>query len=69
MDDRGRLNHLGLGTSIYLAVLNVWTAIYSNHYGTIEKNMLGTIPLLFTNFCATALIAYRTWQVSICFTV
>ncbi|EIM90635.1 uncharacterized protein STEHIDRAFT_165195 [Stereum hirsutum FP-91666 SS1] len=47
-------------TSIFLAVLNVLTA-EGHKYTTLEKNMLGTLPLLATNFFATALIAYKAW--------
>lgn len=54
---------LGIATSIYLGVLNVLTVLNSHNYPTLEKNMLGTFPLLFTNFCATALVAYKTWSV------
>lgn len=32
-------------------------------YPTVEKNMLGTFPLMFTNALATLLIAYKTWCV------
>lgn len=48
-------------TSIYLAVLNVLTVTIPHEYPTVEKNMLGTFPLMFTNAIATILIAYKTW--------
>lgn len=48
-------------TSIYLAVLNVLTVTIPHEYSTVEKNMLGTFPLMFTNAIATILIAYKTW--------
>lgn len=43
-------------------MFNVLT-VEGHDYTDLEKNMLGTMPLLVTNFCATAVIAYKAWYV------
>ncbi|KAJ7604140.1 hypothetical protein FB45DRAFT_803930 [Roridomyces roridus] len=47
--------------SLVVAVFNYQTAFRGSHYDPLAENLLGTLPLIITNFASTALISGKLW--------